>query len=338
MTTDPRLVVRRLTKRFGRATALDRIDLAAGNGLLCLLGPNGAGKTTLLRIIAGTLEATDGRATLDGADILTRPLYARDLVGYLPQEFGVYPDVSGTRMLQHLLRLKGIRSADGGRALVAGLLASVGLQRAAHGRVGTWSSGMVRRLGIAQAVAGDPTILILDEPTVGLDPEERHRLYRLLTELAERRIVLVSTHLIEDVELLQARFLAMRAGRIVADTTPHLAVAALDGRVFAGRVSDAELDELARDGARSVTRSVRVGGFNEVRIAIREGGAGPAGLTPARPTLTDAYVSLLHAPLAPEPGEPDSAAPSSDDRAAELARETPEAPSIRPDRAEPTRE
>src|SRR5262245_55659487 len=197
---DPMLVIRDLVKIYpGPVTALAGIDLVVPNGMFGLLGPNGAGKTTLMRILAGLLEPSAGKATLDGNSILDCPERIWRQLGYLPQEFGFFPHLTGEKMLEYLLRLKGVRGQKGTRALCRELLERVNLSFAARRKVKTYSGGMRQRLGIAQAIAGDPRLIIVDEPTAGLDPEERLRFYHLLAELAENRIVLLSTHIVEDV-------------------------------------------------------------------------------------------------------------------------------------------
>ncbi len=218
------LRIRDLVKIYpGPVAALVGIDLDVSNGMFGLLGPNGAGKTTLMRILAGILEPTSGTATLDGESILDHPERIRDRLGYLPQDFGFFPHLTGERMLGYLLRLKGVRAPGGERALRRELLDRVHLSFAAQRKVKTYSGGMRQRLGIAQAIAGNPRLIIVDEPTAGLDPEERLRFYRLLSELAQERIVVLSTHIVEDVAMLCPRFAVIREGRLIAETTPGLA-------------------------------------------------------------------------------------------------------------------
>ncbi len=215
------LSIRDLVKIYpGPVTALQGIDLDVSNGMFGLLGPNGAGKSTLMKVIAGLLEPTSGAVTLDGEDILAEPERVWERLGYLPQDFGFYPHLSGRAMLKHLLRLKGVRAPGGLRRLSATLLERVNLAEASRRKVKEYSGGMRQRLGIAQAIAGDPRILIVDEPTAGLDPEERLRFYHILAELAEDRIVLLSTHIVEDVAVLCPAFAVIKDGRLVARTTP----------------------------------------------------------------------------------------------------------------------
>src|SRR5262245_47707265 len=192
------LTIRDLVKVYpGPVSALQGIDLDVPSGMFGLLGPNGAGKSTLMKILAGLLEPTSGSARLDGHDILGDSAWLRARLGYLPQEFGFYPHLSGEDMLLHLLRLKGVEAPGGQRALARSLLERVNLAHAAKRKVKSYSGGMRQRLGIAQALAGDPRLIIVDEPTAGLDPEERLRFYQLLSEMASDRVVLLSTHIVE---------------------------------------------------------------------------------------------------------------------------------------------
>ena len=282
------LSLRALIKIYpGPVTALAGIDLDVPPGMFGLLGPNGAGKTTLMRILAGLLEPTSGSVTLDGEDVVADPRRVRRRLGYLPQEFGFYPHLTGEKMLVYLLRLKGVEAPGGLDRLAAELLERVNLTSAAKRKLKSYSGGMRQRLGIAQAIAGDPRILIVDEPTAGLDPEERMRFYRLLTELAADRIVLLSTHIVEDVAVLCPRFAIIRAGRLVAETSPSAARAAIEGRIFEGRVASGELAALRRE--RQVIQAVLVEGENRVRVHLPEGEP-PPGFRPVAATLEDAYL------------------------------------------------
>src|SRR5437764_2836807 len=232
------LIVRDLVKVYpGPVTALNGIDLDVPSGMFGLLGPNGAGKTTFMKILAGLLEPTSGTVTLDGAEILDHPENLWPRLGYLPQEFGFYPHLSGETMLNHLLTLKGVQAPGGMKKLVRELLDRVNLSFAAKRKVKGYSGGMRQRLGVAQALAGNPRLIIVDEPTAGLDPEERLRFYRLLSELAEERIVLLSTHIVEDVAVLCPRFVVIRHGRLIANTTPSQARQAIEGTIFEGTIA-----------------------------------------------------------------------------------------------------
>jgi ABC-2 type transport system ATP-binding protein len=286
------LSVRNLVKVYpGPVTALQGVSLDIGTGMFGLLGPNGAGKSTFMRILAGVLEPTSGSVTLDGRDVLADPNSLWNVLGYLPQDFGFFPHLTGEAMLEYLLHLKGVGSGKEMKQLTASLLERVNLAYAAKRRVKDYSGGMRQRLGIAQAVAGNPRLIIVDEPTAGLDPEERHRFYRLLAELAEQRTVLLSTHIVEDVAVLCPRFAVIRNGQVVAETSPTEARRMLAGTIFEGAVAVADLDALQR--TRRVTQAVLVEGRNRVRIHEPSREA-PAGFEPAAPTLEDAYFVLMH--------------------------------------------
>jgi len=282
--------IRNLSKVHpGPVTALHDVTLDIPVGMFGLLGPNGAGKTTLMRILAGLLEPTTGFVRFDGVDVTHTPALIWARLGYLPQYFGFHPNLSGRATLRHLLELKGVTSPLGIDRLCAELLDRVNLTYAADRPVKGYSGGMRQRLGIAQAIAGDPALLIVDEPTVGLDPEERNRLYRMLSELAETRTVILSTHLVEDVAILCPRFAVLRAGRLLTTTTPTAAKQAIDGAIFEGEVGRADLEALAAQ--HRITQALLVEGRNRVRIHAPDRAA-PTGFTPTAPTLEDAYFVL----------------------------------------------
>jgi ABC-type multidrug transport system ATPase subunit len=274
----------------GPVSALQGVSLEVEKGLFGLLGPNGAGKTTLMRIVAGLLEPTSGTVTFDGRDVVAEPLRIWGDLGYLPQDFGFYPNLSGEAMLEYLLKLKGVEAPNGHRTLARELLGLVGLGDAAKRKLKGYSGGMRQRLGIAQAMAGDPKLIIVDEPTAGLDPEERLRFYRMLAELAETRTVVLSTHIVEDVAVLCNRFAVIRKGKLVADTSPSAAKAALEGEIFEGTASGSELEEIARSCR--VTQAVLREGTHRVRVHSPEK-TPPDGFEPVEPTIEDAYLLLM---------------------------------------------
>ncbi|MDB5091090.1 MAG: ybhF 2, partial [Mucilaginibacter sp.] len=197
------LQINSLSKSYPNGVhALKNIFLTIDNGLFGLLGPNGAGKSTLMRTIATLQEADSGSVSLDGLDILKNKTEVRQLLGYLPQEFGVYPKISAERMLDHIAQLKGVGDQGERKDLVGNLLEQVNLYQDRKKYLGTYSGGMKQRFGIAQALIGDPKLIIVDEPTAGLDPAERNRFYNLLSSLGEQTIVILSTHIVEDVSTL----------------------------------------------------------------------------------------------------------------------------------------
>jgi len=287
------LVIRDLVKIYpGPVTALAGVDVDVPNGMFGLLGPNGAGKTTLMRILAGLLEPSSGTATLDGEPMLDRPERIWGRLGYLPQDFGFFPHLTGEKMLRYLLQLKGVHGPRGIRAICHELLERVNLSFAARRKVKTYSGGMRQRLGIAQAIAGDPRLIIVDEPTAGLDPEERMRFYRLLSELAADRIVLLSTHIVEDVAVLCPRFAVIRDGRLIAYTTPTEAHKAIEGTIHEGTISADSYHRLLADPERCVTQAYLVEGHNRVRVYQPEGNP-PEGFVEVAPTLEDAYLVAI---------------------------------------------
>ena len=284
------LEIRNLVKVYpGPVAALQGVSLDVGQGMFGLLGPNGAGKTTLMRIVAGLLEPTSGTVHFDGEDIVADPRRIRRQLGYLPQDFGFYPHLTGESMLRFLLVLKGVEAPQGVKRLATELLDRVNLSYAAKRKVKGYSGGMRQRLGIAQALAGDPRILVVDEPTAGLDPEERLRFYRLLAELAEDRTVLLSTHIVDDISVLCPRVAIMYGGRFVADTTPTEARGRLAGTIYQGAVEKEDLAAVDRDYR--VTQAILIEGRNQVRIHLTEG-VPPEGFEAADPTLEDAYLLL----------------------------------------------
>jgi ABC-type multidrug transport system ATPase subunit len=296
------LTIRDLVKVYpGPVAALQGINLDVPTGMFGLLGPNGAGKSTLMRILAGLLEPTSGSVHLDDVDALAHPERVRAELGYLPQEFGFYPHLTGEQMLLHLLNLKGVHAPGGLKQLARELLERVNLSFAARRKLKGYSGGMRQRLGIAQAIAGEPRLIIVDEPTAGLDPEERLRFYHLLAELAERRTVVLSTHIVEDVAVLCPLFAVIRDGRLIARTTPREAREAIGGAIFEGTVAPTELPDLRRN--RRVTQAILVEGKHRVRVYEPEGRP-PIGFEPVSPTLEDAYLVMVRSdgrPPAPPP-------------------------------------
>jgi ABC-2 type transport system ATP-binding protein len=227
-----------LKKKYGdHLQALRGVRLDVPAGMFGLLGLNGAGKTTLMKILATLLDPDEGRVEMNGADWLADKGRARRSLGYLPQEFGFYPSLTAEQTLDYFARLKGVARAQERKALVDALLDRVNLSAARRQRVGGFSGGMRQRLGIAQAIIGKPDLLIVDEPTAGLDPEERVRFHNLLAEAAgERAVVILSTHIVSDVSNLCGRMAIIRQGDILVCGTPRQAVAELAGSLLAGRM------------------------------------------------------------------------------------------------------
>jgi len=225
------LTIERLSKRYGQRWALHQLSLQATPGLLGLVGPNGAGKTTLMRMIATLLEPTEGCILWNGQNIRTHGQALRQVLGYLPQDFGVYPEFTGRQFLCYLAAMKGLPSSLI-RQRVDEVLEVVNLEQVADHKLPTYSGGMKQRIGIAQALLNDPEILIVDEPTAGLDPSERVRFRTLLASLTRNRIIMLSTHIISDVEAVASRLLILQQGRVLTDTTPEALLADTEGSVW----------------------------------------------------------------------------------------------------------
>ena len=225
------LIIDQASKRYGQHWALRQLSMRCEPGLLGLVGPNGAGKTTLMRMIATLLDPTEGTIRWNGQDIRTHGEVLREVLGYLPQEFGIYPEFSGRQFLRYLAAMKGL-SNDLARRRVDEVLEIVNLEQVADRKLPTYSGGMKERIGIAQALLNDPELLIVDEPTAGLDPAERVRFRTLLASLTSNRIIILSTHIISDVEAVASRLVILREGEMLADTTPESLLADAAGSVW----------------------------------------------------------------------------------------------------------
>jgi ABC-2 type transport system ATP-binding protein len=286
------LVIQDLSKRYPNGVqALSEVSLTIPAGMFGLLGPNGAGKSSLMRTIATLQEADAGTIRFDGIDVLKKKERVRELLGYLPQEFGVYPKVTAVALLDHLAVLKGIRDGKQRREVVSGLLRRVNLEDAKHRRLGTFSGGMKQRFGIAQALLGDPKLVIVDEPTAGLDPEERVRFLNLLAEIGEDVVIILSTHIVADVEDLCRQVAIISDGKVVRSGDPLELIRELEGRIFRRFAAHDELAALQAE--RRVVSTRRVAG----RLAIRvhsEAPPGP-GFEPVAPDLEDVYFLAIHA-------------------------------------------
>ena len=235
-----------LTKRFGDFTAVDNMNLRITNGVYGLLGVNGAGKTTLMRMICTLLTPTSGQILCDGKDILKMEGEYRNLLGYLPQEFGFYPDFSVKDYLLYIASLKGIRPVVA-KKRVKELLDQVGLSKAANKKMKKLSGGMKRRVGIAQAILNNPKILILDEPTAGLDPTERVRFRNLISELSKERIVILSTHIVSDVEYIANEIWLMKNGRLVQQGSLNDVLDSMPEKVWSLVTSQEEAAKLMKE-------------------------------------------------------------------------------------------
>lgn len=270
--------------------ALDDVSLDIPAGMFGLLGPNGAGKSTLMRTIA-TLQLPDhGTIRFDGFDLLAEPDRLRRTLGYLPQDFGVYPRISAEAMLDHLAVLKGIVNKRERKELVEALLYQVNLHAARGKALAGFSGGMRQRFGIAQALIGNPKLLIVDEPTAGLDPEERVRFHNLLSEIGQDRVVILSTHIVEDVADLCLAMAILAAGRVLMAGAPAELVRALDGKLWRRDVERAELDAI-RNENKVIATHLRAGRL----VAHVVADSAPAGFEPTSPTLEDVYFAAINA-------------------------------------------
>jgi len=278
-----------LTKVYkGGVRALSDATLTIRPGVLGLLGPNGAGKSTLMRILATITKPTSGSVRWDGADAVASPDALRGVLGYLPQDFGVYPNLSALEFLEYVAAVKGI-DARAARRRIDELLALVNLTEAKKRPLGGFSGGMRQRVGIAQALLNDPKLLIVDEPTAGLDPEERVRFRNLLSELSGERIVLLSTHIVSDIEAAATEIAILSHGRLLAYGAPEALLSGLEGRVWEWVVPSAALGSVKERFL--VSGTVRRGDGVHVRV-VADAPPGP-GAVAALPTLEDAYLDRI---------------------------------------------
>jgi ABC-type multidrug transport system ATPase subunit len=260
------LVIENLNKTYANGVqALRKINLTIGQGMFGLLGPNGAGKSTLMRILATLQEADHGsRITLGDLDVLQQKEEIRGLLGYLPQEFGVYPKIEAERLLSHLAVLKGITDKNERKEVVHALLHKTNLWAARNKNLGGFSGGMKQRFGIAQSLLANPQLMIVDEPTAGLDPAERSRFLNLLSEVGENTIVILSTHIVEDVKELCTDMAIINNGQLLYKGEPSHALEELEGRVWKKRVHKFELEDHKRNY--TVLSVKLVGGTPEIHV------------------------------------------------------------------------
>jgi ABC-type multidrug transport system ATPase subunit len=274
----------------GRNRALDDVTLDVPRGMFGLLGPNGAGKSTLMRCIATLQIPTAGAIRFDGIDALAEPAKLRAVLGYLPQDFGVYPRVTAYDMLDHLAVLKGLVARGERRDTIEALLHQVNLWDARKRSLAGYSGGMRQRFGIAQALIGRPQLIIVDEPTAGLDPEERNRFNNLLSEIGENVVVILSTHIVDDVTDLCSRVALMVGGKIVAHDTPGALIEQLAGKVWGRTIDKAELPAYQQRYGLIAAR-LR-GGRTQIHVLADQ--APDAGFEPVASNLEDVYFVTLH--------------------------------------------
>ena len=284
-----KLEIRHVTKRYRDKMAAADVSLTLTPGVWGLLGANGAGKTTLMRMLAGILRPTEGQILCDGVEIGALGAAYREKLGYLPQEFGFYPEFTVQDYLEYMAALKGLPRAEAARQIDA-LLERVSLAEVRRKKIVKLSGGMKRRVGIAQALLNDPEILILDEPTAGLDPGERVRFRNLLSEFAQDRIVLISTHIVSDVEYIAAENAVMKDGKIIAVDTPEGLVQQIEGKVWQGSAPAGELPRWEH-----CLQVVNLRNETDGTVALRYLAEAPQlpGSIPARPKLEDLYLWLF---------------------------------------------
>jgi ABC-2 type transport system ATP-binding protein len=260
------LTITNLSKTYPNGVkALKNLSLSIGNSMFGLVGPNGAGKSSLMRTIATLQDPDSGSVTLDGIDVLRQKDEVRRILGYLPQEFGVYPKVSALDMLQHIAVMKGMTSSSERKETVDALLQQTNLWEVRKKALSTFSGGMKQRFGIAQALLGNPRLIIVDEPTAGLDPAERNRFLNLLSSLGSDRTVILSTHIVDDVRQLCPRMAIIASGELLLEGAPNEALAALHGKIWSKVVAtDQEVREV--ETRLQVISTHLVGGQHEIRV------------------------------------------------------------------------
>ena len=283
------LLIDKVSKQYGRhgTLALRDFSLELGTGVLGLLGPNGAGKTTLMSILATITRASQGRVLWNGADAAADPDSLRAVLGFLPQDFGVYPNLNAVEFLEYLAAVKGLDAATSKRRIDE-LLNLVNLTDVRKRPLGGYSGGMKQRVGIAQALLNDPQLLIVDEPTAGLDPEERVRFRNLLSELSGERIVILSTHIVSDVEATATDIALISQGRLVEHASPEILLQKVEGRVWEWVLPSVELT--AARQRYLISNTTRRSDGVHARVLAE---APPAGALPVGPTLEDAYLYCL---------------------------------------------
>jgi ABC-2 type transport system ATP-binding protein len=294
------LQIENLSKRYPNGTqALQDVSLAIPLGMFGLLGPNGAGKSTLMRTLASLQEADSGRAQLGGIDVLRQKDEVRKLLGYLPQEFGLYPKVTAEKLLSHFASLKGIENSKERKDVVQALLRQTNLWDHRNKPLGSFSGGMKQRFGIAQALLGNPRLIIVDEPTAGLDPEERVRFHNLLSAIGENVIVILSTHIVSDVSDLCSNMAIIHEGRVRVVGDPAALVSELNGRVWRKAITRAELPEY-QQRFRVISMHLFAG---RTMLRVFQDEQPEAGFESITPDLEDLYFATIkgfvHSAVAP---------------------------------------
>ena len=286
-----KLTISNLTKTYSNGVkALDDISLELGSGMFGLLGPNGAGKSTLMRTIATLQEADSGTIMLNDINVEEEPRRLRQVLGYLPQEFGVYPNISAQGLLDHVAVLKGITNSGERKEMVSYLLNKVNLYDKRNKAVKSFSGGMKQRVGIAQALIGSPQLIIVDEPTAGLDPGERNRFHNLLADVGEEVVVILSTHIVDDVRELCSNMAIMNKGSLVYKGSPITVIEELSGKVWRKQIDRAELKEHMNNY--QVISNKMVAGKPQIHV-LSDSNPGE-GFVHVAPNLEDVFFSKIH--------------------------------------------
>ena len=285
------LTIRNLSKTYANGVqALKDVNLDIPTGMYGLLGPNGAGKSTLMRTLATLQDADEGTVTLGNIDVLNDRDAVRQVLGYLPQEFGVYPRISALDLLEHFAVLKGIPTKDR-KAVVEALLQRTNLWEHRKKAVSSYSGGMRQRFGIAQALLGDPKLIIVDEPTAGLDPGERNRFHNLLSEIGENVIVILSTHIVDDVKELCPNMAIINGGKVLYAGTPDDALNAIEGKIWKKTVAKTEIDAYQNRFGSAIISSKLIGGKPILHVYSNE--SPEDGFVSVLPDLEDVFFSKI---------------------------------------------
>lgn len=284
------LIIKNLQKKYKNGVkAIDNISLEISNGMFGLLGPNGAGKSSLMRTIVGLQSADEGRIFFNEVNVLENTEFIKKQLGFLPQDFGVYPKVSAYDLLNHLAILKGVTDKNDRKNQILSLLEKVNLSSHHKKEVSTFSGGMRQRFGVAQALLGNPKIIIVDEPTAGLDPEERNRFNSLLSEIGEERIVILSTHLVEDVRNLCSNMAIMSQGKVLLQGNPEELIQSLEGKIWKKQIQKDELMSY-KNKYQVISSQFTAGKMNIHLLSDYQ----PSGFQEVNPTLEDVYFATLN--------------------------------------------
>jgi len=285
-----RLSIHNLSKTYPNGVqALKEVSLTIDKGMFGLLGQNGAGKSSLMRTLATLQDADSGQIFLGDTDVMREPEVIRRALGYLPQEFGVYDTVSAEEMLDYIAQIKGLVNKPERRAQVSYLLDRVNLYEVRKKRLKTYSGGMKQRFGIAQALIGDPELIIVDEPTAGLDPEERNRFYNILSELGEDAIVILSTHIVEDVTSLCSDMAIIGGGQVLVHAPPRKIVQSVEGKIWTKEIARNDLDTYKEKLAVIATHIEQ----GRMRIHVFDNNAPDASFEPGTANMEDAYFTVI---------------------------------------------